>query len=122
MLPVVMCAGVLLADLARPVRPEEYRRVIGQQVLLHEPMPSEVRAYYLAKGRVLAGFLRVGMTDGEVREDLGVRPSGWVQEEDQEGERWTHHYALLGLMVCYHVASTPLTTSTVRRSPATAAT
>jgi hypothetical protein len=29
MLPVVVTAGVLLADLARPVSPGEYRRIIG---------------------------------------------------------------------------------------------
>jgi hypothetical protein len=45
------------------------------------------------------------MTDAEVREVLGVRPGDWVQEEDQEGERWTHHYPLLGLTVCYRVAA-----------------
>ena len=38
MVPVVVTAGVLLADLARPVSPEEYRRVIGRQALLHEPL------------------------------------------------------------------------------------
>jgi hypothetical protein len=45
MLPLVVSAGVLLADLARPVTPEEYRRVIGQQVLRHEPLRPEVRAW-----------------------------------------------------------------------------
>ena len=83
MLPLVVTAGVLLADLARPVSPEEYRRVIGQQVLLHEPMRPEVRAYYLAKGRVLAGSLRKGMTDEAV---LGVRANGWFGA----GEWWTN--------------------------------
>jgi hypothetical protein len=76
LLPVVICAGVLLADLARPVSLEEYRRAIGQQVLLHEPLRPEIRASYLAKGRVLAAFLPKGMSDGEVRRGLGVRPSG----------------------------------------------
>jgi hypothetical protein len=52
----------------------------------------------------LAGFLHKGMTDGEVRRVLGARPSGWVHEESQAGERWTHHYALLGLVVRYRVA------------------
>ena len=50
-LPFVITAGVLWADLATPLTPEEYRRVIGQQVLLHEPLRPEVRAYYLAKRR-----------------------------------------------------------------------
>jgi hypothetical protein len=60
MLPLVVSAGVLLAGLASPLPLEEYRRVIGQQVLLHEPLSPGVRAYYLAKGQVLAGFLHQG--------------------------------------------------------------
>jgi hypothetical protein len=100
MLPLVASAGVLLADLARPVSREEYAQVMLQQVLLREPLSPEVRAYYLAKGRVLAGFLRVGMTDGEVRRVLGVRASGWVRIGDQ----WTDTYSLLGLTVRYRVA------------------
>jgi hypothetical protein len=78
MLPLIVCAGVLWADLARPFSPEEYRRVIGQQVLRHEPLPAAIRAYYRAKRRVLACFLHKGMTTGEVREVLGHQPSGWV--------------------------------------------
>src|SRR5262245_50177045 len=49
-LPPVVTAGVLLADLARPVSPEEYRRIIGQQVVLHEPLSAETRAYYQVGG------------------------------------------------------------------------
>jgi hypothetical protein len=100
MLPVVVCGGVLWADLATPLTPEEYRRVIGQQVLLHEPMQPEVRAYYLAKGRVLACFLHKGMTDGEVRRVLGVRADGWVRA----GTWWEDRYSLLGVRVRYRVA------------------
>jgi hypothetical protein len=99
MLLLVVSAGVLLADLARPVSPEEYHRVVGQQVLSHAPLPPSTRAYYLAKGRVLAGFLRPGMSAEEVRGIVGVRADGWVQEE----ERWTDTYSLLGLTVRYRV-------------------
>jgi hypothetical protein len=38
MLPLVVCAGVLMADLARPVSPQKYRRAIGHQILLQEPL------------------------------------------------------------------------------------
>jgi hypothetical protein len=100
MLPLVLTAGVLWADLARPLTQEENGRVIELQVLLHEPLPPEVRAYYLAKGRLLAGFLHPGVTEEEVRQVLGIRPSGWAQE----GERWTHTCSLLGLTVRYRVA------------------
>jgi hypothetical protein len=100
MLPLVVTAAALWADLARPVSPEEHRRVIGQQALLHEPLSLEVRAYYLAKGQVLACFLHQGMTDGEVRRVLGVRADGWVRA----GESWTDTYSLLGLTVRYRVA------------------
>jgi hypothetical protein len=100
MLPLVVSAAVLWADLARPVSSEEYRRVMGQQVLLHEPLSPEVRAYYLAKGRVLAGILHKGMTDEEVRRVLGVRPNGWVRA----GTWWEDRYSLLGLTIRYRVA------------------
>jgi hypothetical protein len=66
-----------------------------QQVAWHEPLSPEVRAYYLAKGRVLAGLLRPGMSAEEVRRVLGVRASGWVQV----GEQWTDTYSLLGVTV-----------------------
>jgi hypothetical protein len=69
-------------------------------VLRHEPLRPEVRAYYLAKGRVLAAFLHKGMTDEEVRGVLGVRASGWIRS----GERWEDTYSLLGLTVRYRVA------------------
>jgi hypothetical protein len=63
---------------------EEYHRVIAQQVLSHDPLPPATRAYYLAKGLVLASFLWPGMSAEEVRRVLGVRANGWAQE----GERW----------------------------------
>jgi hypothetical protein len=100
MLPLVVTAGALWADLASPLTPEEYRQVIGQQVLLHEPLRPEVRAYYRAKGRVLAGFLRPGMSSEEVRRVLGVRPNGWVRA----GTWIEDTYSLLGLTVRYRIA------------------
>jgi hypothetical protein len=48
MLPLVVTAGVLLADLASPVTPEEYAHIMLQQVARHEPLSEEGRAYYLA--------------------------------------------------------------------------
>jgi hypothetical protein len=62
MFSFVVSVGALLAGLARPVTPEEYRQVIGRQVLRHESMSKEVRDYYLAKGQVLACLLHRGMT------------------------------------------------------------
>jgi hypothetical protein len=100
MLSAVAIAGMFFADLTRPLTPEEYAQVITHEVLLHEPLSPEVRSYYLAKGRVLAGFLREGMTNVEVRQVLGVRPSGWVFE----GARWSSCYAPLGVTVRYRVA------------------
>jgi hypothetical protein len=100
MLALVVSAGVLWADLARPVSPEEYRRVLGHQILRHEPIRPEVRAYYLAKGGILAGFLHKGMSAEEVRRVLGIRPNGWVRA----GERWEDSYSLLGMTVRYRVA------------------
>jgi hypothetical protein len=100
MLRPVVSAAVFWANLATPVSEEEYAQVMLQRAVWHEPLSAEARDYYyLAKGRFLAGFLREGMTDAEVRETLGARPSSWVEEEDQEGERWAHHYSLLGLKV-----------------------
>jgi hypothetical protein len=86
MLPVVVTTGLICADLARPVSQEEYARVMLQETVWHEPLGEEARDYYLARGRVLAGFLRPGMTAEEVHRILGIRASGWVQE----GDRWTH--------------------------------
>jgi hypothetical protein len=100
MLLLVVSAAALWADLARSVSPEEYPRVIGQQVLTHQPLSPEVRAYYLAKGRILAAFLHKGMTAEEVRRVLGVRANGWVRS----GERWEDSYSLLGITVRYRVA------------------
>ena len=57
MLPLVVCAGVLWADLARPLTQAEYTHVMVQQVVWHEPLSDEARVYYLARGRVLADFL-----------------------------------------------------------------
>ena len=69
-------------------------------MLVHEPLTPEVRAYYLAKERVLAGLLHKGMTDGEVRRVLGVRADGWVRA----GTWWEDRYSLLGVRVRYRVA------------------
>jgi hypothetical protein len=66
----------------------------------HEPLPPEVREHYFAKGRVLAGLLREGMTAVEVRRILGSRPSDWVFD----GARWSNTYSLLGLTVRYRIA------------------
>ena len=98
-LPLVV-AVVLLAGLARPARPEEYHRIMAQQVLLHEPLSAEVPPCYLAKGRVLAGFLWPGMTREEVRGVLGVRPNSRARA----GEWWTDSCSLLGVTVRYRVA------------------
>jgi hypothetical protein len=98
MLPLVV-AGVLWADLAMPLTQAEYAQVMVQQVVWHEPLSEEARAYYLAKGRVLAGFLHEGMTEPEVWNVLGVRPSGWVRAQGS----WEDHYGLLGLVVHYRV-------------------
>ena len=93
--------GMLLADLARPASPEEYHRVIGQQVLRHEPLRPEVRAYYLAKGRVLAWFLRP-------RHDQRGGPAGsWasgLRVGDEAGTGGTDRYSLLGLTGPYRAA------------------
>jgi hypothetical protein len=100
MLPLVVSAGVLLADLARPLTQAEYTQVMVQQVAWHEPLSDEARAYYLLRGRVLAGLLHEGMTEPEVWKVLGVRPSGWVRAQGS----WEDYYALLGLVVRYRVA------------------
>jgi hypothetical protein len=97
MLSAVAVVGFVLADLVRPVAPEEYVQVMAHEALLHEPLPPEVREYYFVKGRLLAGLLRAGMTEAEVRGVLGVRPNGWVFD----GERWMYSYSLLGLTVRY---------------------
>jgi hypothetical protein len=72
---------------------------VAHEVLLHEPPSPEVRSYCLAKGHLLAGLLRPGMTDVEVRGVLGTRPSGWVFDG-----RWSYTYALLGVPVHFRVA------------------
>jgi hypothetical protein len=71
-----------------------------QQAVWHEPLSEEARAYYLAKGRILVGFLHEGMTEAEVYRVLGVRPSFWVRAQGS----WEDYYALLGLVVRYRVA------------------
>jgi hypothetical protein len=64
MLPLVVIAGMFLADLARPVTQAEYAQVMFQKVAWHELLSDEARANYLASGaRVLAGFLHPGMTE-----------------------------------------------------------
>jgi hypothetical protein len=100
MLPLVVSAGVLLADLARPVSPAEYAQVLVQGAVWHEPPGEEARASYLAKGRVLGCFLRKGMTEVEVHRVVGVRPGGGVRA----GDRQTDTYRLLGLQVHYRLA------------------
>ncbi len=100
MLPVVVTAGVLGADVVTPVSPAEYTQVMLLEAVWHEPLSEELRDYYLAKGRLLAGFLREGMTDVEVRRTLGVRPSDWVFD----GAGWSNTYAPLGVTVRYRVA------------------
>jgi hypothetical protein len=65
MLPLVVTAGRLLADLATPLNPEEYRQLRSHEILLPLLSPA-TRAYYLANGRVLACLLRPGMTGQEV--------------------------------------------------------
>jgi hypothetical protein len=71
-----------------------------QQAVWHEPLSEEARAYYLAKGRILAGLLHPGMTEPEVWKILGVRPSGWVRAQGS----WEDYYGLLGLVVRYRIA------------------
>jgi hypothetical protein len=100
MLSAVAFDGMFFADLTRPVTPEEYAQVMAHEVLLHEPLPPQVRAHYFAKGRLLASFLRFDMTESEVRQVLGARPSGWVFD----GVRWSNTYSLLGLTVRYRIA------------------
>jgi CheY-like chemotaxis protein len=67
-LPVVVCSGEAepqeVARLLGPVTQAEYTQVMLRQVACHEPLSEEARDYYLAKGRVLAGLLRPGMTAG----------------------------------------------------------
>jgi hypothetical protein len=91
---------VLWADLATPLTQAEYAQLMVQQVVWHEPLSEEARASYLAKGRVLAGFLHEGTTEPEVLRVLGARPSGWVRAGGQSED----YYALLGLAVRYRVA------------------
>jgi hypothetical protein len=98
MLPVVVCTGMILADLARPVTPEEYAQIL-QQRLRHEPLGPGVRAYYLAKGRVLACFLRKGMTDYQVGRILGMTGGGGFGN----AHCWYQGYFPLGVWVEYRV-------------------
>ena len=81
--------------------PDGYPHAFPPTKVCVDPAVSpEAREYYLAKGRVLAGFLHEGMTVVEVRRVLGVRPGGCVFD----GRRWSNTYAPLGVTVHYRVA------------------
>ena len=85
MLYLVLTAATALHWLAAPVTPDEYAGLVLQQVVRREPPSPETRAWYRAKGWVLACFLGKGMSKAEVRWVVGVRPDGWVRE----GPRYT---------------------------------
>jgi hypothetical protein len=70
MLPVVVCAGMALVDLARPVTPEEYAQIYPH-LDRKEGLSAKTQAYYCAKGWVLACFLKKGMTSYQVGRTLG---------------------------------------------------
>jgi hypothetical protein len=100
MLPLVISAGWIFADLASPVTRAEYSQAVLQRFVSHKPLSPEVRHYYLTKGRFLAGFLRKGMTPEEVSRVLGVPPNEWAQAHGD----WWDTYSLLGLTVRYSPA------------------
>jgi hypothetical protein len=78
MLPLVVSAGVLLADLARPVSPEEYRRIIADHHRTTGPPARAAerrgRAYYLATCIRLGHLLQCADVPYQRRSDP---ESGW---------------------------------------------